>query len=610
MRFLRSIAILSLVVMQAVGVPALSEGVLAATCTEGSGPGCPLRVIPEPEAAAAYIQHDLDYANILRKIEAIAPRYVEIFDAATLAPHAGVTTTETGRTIWVVRVTDEQVTTPKTQVAATLSSHGDEPAGREGGLRFLEDLVRWAAYKRSHVLSAGDTSITVGTFVTQAELWLSVPNPNGWAAGDAGAWPFTGFQRTNFGTQWRDLNREFPTLGWRTTTHLVAAEAKLWAGVLESLSRLSMHVDIHGETSSATNSFVDVMWPAGQWDPIARRRHRDQGYRIVEVANRRMAEAMANGTPPEQAPKPADVANAYDIVGYDDSGFLGDWMAQRGVTSIDVEIWPNLRPDVGPSTANTVYSGVVERLRVAAVRAVMEATLVGAFAATPTAPAAGSLLVIDDGVRVASPTGLADRLRWFDELAARTATPVQRVAPDDVTASMLSGVDTVVLADVDQVAVAPLAPLLRDHALAGGQVLLTDRSVELVDDLGLAGQIVNHTHVAGHVDFGERTHAWEAGLPAHASQTYTEVPLGYHGRVAQSPHFGVMNWPGVTVATVATSAGAATALGEVALGTGRVAIFGAVLPRQKPGAAWLGLTDHGVSVAAGEVLERILAYRR
>jgi len=600
--FVRAAGVLLLVLGLALPVAA------APTCTAAADPAraaCGGRVIAEPEASASYLQHGLEFEPVLRAIERLAPGHVEMFDAAALAPAAGATRSVGNRPLWVVRVTDEAVTTPKTQVAATLSIHGDEPAGREGGLRFLEDLAHWAVDEPGHPLQAGDATIAVGDWLRAHELWMSVPNPDGWASGDHTT-PFPRFIREN--GNFADLNRQFPTCGWRTWPAMQEPEARLWGAVLAGLPRLAVHLDVHGETESPTGSFLDVMWPAGQWDPVARRRERDFAERMIRSAERHIAQAVPSEELQGHLPRPASVANAYDIVGYDDAGFLGDWMAQRGVLALDVEVWPNLKPD-GPPASTTAYSQLVERLRVAAVRGAMEATLVAATLPAPTAPALGRVAVIDDGVRVDG----ADRLRWFDELAAATATPVTRLSPGDIDDAALAAVDTVVLADVAPSTAAPTAGALRRFAEAGGQVLLTDRSLGLLPDLGVPAEVREVAHVAGHVDFGPREHPWEQRLPAYASQTYTEVPLGYRGRgVAEAPHAGVTpsTWPGSVAATVAGPSGDLVALGEAPLGQGRVAVFGAVLPRQRAHADWLGLADHGVTVAGGEVLEAILTYRR
>lgn len=580
----------------------------APTCTTEADPAraaCGGRVVAEPEASASYLQHGIEYEPVLRAVERLAPGFVQVFDAAALAPDAGAGRSAGNRPLWVVRVTDESVTTPKLQVAVTLSSHGDEPAGREGGLRFLEDLAHWAVDDPAHLLRAGDASVQIGAWLRAHELWLSVPNPDGWASGDHTT-PFPRFLRGN--GNFADLNREFPTLGWRTAPAMREPEAKLWGAVLASLPRLAVHLDVHGETESPTGSFLDVMWPAGQWDPVARRRERDFAERMIRSAERHMAQAVPSEELQGHLPRPASVANAYDIVGYDDAGFLGDWMAQRGVLALDVEVWPNLKPD-GPPASATAYNQLVERLRVAAVRGAMEATLVAATVPAPSAPALGRLAVIDDGVRV----GGADRLRWFDELAVATATPVTRLSPAAVDDTALAAVDTVVLADVAPADAAAAVAVLRRFAEAGGQVLLTDRALGLLPGLGVAAEVRETVHVAGHVDFGPRDHPWERNLPEHARQTYTQVPLGYRGRgVAEAPHTGVTpaTWPGSVAATVAGPAGDLVAVGDVAVGDGRIAVFGAVLPRQRAHADWLGLADHGVTIAGGDVLEAILSYRR
>lgn len=121
---------------------------------------------------------------------------------------------------------------------------------------------------------------------------------------------------------------------------------------------------------------------------------------------------------------------------------------------------------------------------------------------------------------------------------------------------------------------------------------------------------------AGHIDFGETDHRWESGLVGVPSQTYYEVPLGFAPR-SDAPHYGIEQqaWEALsgatTVGTVTASGATITALGELPLGEGSVAVFGAILPTPTEAHPHVyGLVSYGVTVAGGEVLHTILEHRR
>jgi hypothetical protein len=76
----------------------------------------------------------------------------------------------------------------------------------------------------------------------------------------------------------------------------------------------------------------------------------------------------------------------------------------------------------------------------------------------------------------------------------------------------------------------------------GGQLLLTDRALGLLDDLGVVpaeALTVNRTD-AGHVDFAAPLgdHPFEQGLVGKPSQTFYEVMLGYPSR-SSTPNYGI-----------------------------------------------------------------------
>ena len=149
---------------------------------------CGGRVVAEPEQSTTFHQFDGPLESLGsdargdRGDRAALPRG---HDAWPRRPATRTHTSFGGRPLWVVRVTDEQAPRAgKAQVAVSLSVHGCEAAGREGGLRYLEDLARWGAGEPDHLLYAGDTGVPFAEVMRRTETWIAFTNSDGWAAGD------------------------------------------------------------------------------------------------------------------------------------------------------------------------------------------------------------------------------------------------------------------------------------------------------------------------------------------------------------------------------------------------------------------------------------------
>ena len=424
---------------------------------------------------------------------------------------------------------------------------------------------------------------------------------------------------------------------------------------MNQLPNLKTSTDIHGELTTPNDAFSDLIIPAGQWTPTRQDQVNEFSLRMIRTVERKFAQdgvtydqlapfLPATGITPT---KPANVAASYDIVGYDDSGFMGDWFSQRhDSVHMDVE---NFLSNIAP---NNAFVPAVEEAHVAAVRGNMEATIVEALltdavqasaratagsatSTTRTAPPAPTA-PSPRSTRTAQVPYDVSRLDYFPVLADEFGADISPVSAAAVAGGAdLSGFDTIVVTDMElpagsTVDKAAYAAALKAFATAGGQVLLTDRGVGLADDLGLVNAsalTVNRTD-AGHVDFlaplGD--HPYEQGLVGAPSQTYYEVMLGYPSR-SSAPNYGVQRtaWEaagGTTVATVGaqgSSSSPNTALGIMPVGAGQVVIFGAVLPQAieelvvESGARTTtphpyGLASFAPTITGGQVLDNILAY--
>ncbi|MCA1825132.1 MAG: hypothetical protein LC640_12950 [Frankia sp.] len=313
-------------------------GHAAPTCTEPvPTAACGDRVIPDPIRSATFLQYGTEAFQSLRAIEAIAPNVVDVHTLAELL-HDKRFVSAGGRQLPVVRVTDERVKGPKKKVVVSLSVHANEPAGREGGFRYIENLARWSKTEPKHLLYAGDVAMPLDRVLATTEVWFGVMNADGWAAGDLGNGVYT--RENDKGT---DLNREFPTIGWTNVaaTPLSDPESQGWVAFLRRLGKITTASDIHGELESDNQAYADLMWPAAQWTPKMQAQELQLGEHMVSTVKRKFSEqavviGIATDTMGVQAPSKA--ATGYDVVGYDDGGFMGDWFAQeRGAIEIDAE---------------------------------------------------------------------------------------------------------------------------------------------------------------------------------------------------------------------------------------------------------------------------------
>jgi hypothetical protein len=612
------------------------SGHAAPVCT-GAVPtaACGNRVIADPLASATFLQYGSEAFQALEAIERIAPEVVEVGSLDEWTRNKKFVSAG-GRRLPVVRLTDESVKGPKKKVVVSLSIHANEPAGREGGFRYIENVARWWKTDRKHVLYSGDVAMPLDYVLAHTEVYLGVMNADGWAAGDLGSGVYS---RTN--SRGTDLNREFPTVGWtnRPATPLSDPESQGWVAFVRSLGPITTASDIHGELTSSNKAYADLMWPAAQWTPKMQAQELQLGKHMIRSVERKFAEqnvALGIATAAAGVQAPSNAATGYDVVGYDDGGFMGDWLAQeRGAVEIDAENF------LSHSVPMNAWFGPLEQAHVAGVQGIIESLMVESQITHKVRPVLrlGRVAYAFDPRRVRSSDGLGydvekgekprsydvSRMRYFDDLRAAAGTPVVPLSSYDIARGAAAKYDTLVLADVALppdakrrgVSQTAYVAALRAFAKGGGQLLLTDAAVPYVKYFGASGDSVLRTARtnAGHIDFGTLDSPWEKGLSSTASQTYYEVPLGFPPTNA-APHYGVTTaeWTrlhGTTVGTVSDATGAFTALGSMPYGRGSVAIFGALLPTPTEEYEHVeGLKDYGVTITGGQVLNAILGYKR
>lgn len=608
-------------------------------CPDEPRAPCGGRVFPEAETTLTFVQHDNgEYEAGIKALARDFPRFVKVKKIDHYVGHP-VESVE-GRPIWIVEITDfDAPQRDKVPVIVSLAIHGFERAGLEGGVRYMEDLARWATDDPGHELRNGIEPDSVGLPVSRVleeiHLYLAVPNPDGWAAGDIQNGGV--YERGNGNGV--DLNREFPTIGWSYPpyTPLSEPETKAWAEFAHVIDPV-VTGDLHGELTSANNAFADIMLPAGQWNPLEQAREEQAARHMASNVNRYFQErgVEAAAVTDVAGMKGGEYATGYDVVGYDAAGFMGDWFTQEfGAVDIDVEHF------MSHMVPNSTWVHALEEAHIMAVRAEIETLIVEAIALQGVGVRLnlGDVGYFEDPAVVTKADGYggppppadvtpepyrATRIQYFRDLTRFTTSPLRALHARDMTAGRIGGLETIVLADqpfgqelagresAERAAVASLKSFVR----AGGNLVLTDRAVTLLPKLGVVARDAIHKRLynAGHIDIHDFSDPYTKDVHTTASQTYYEVPLGFTIDQDASPHWVV------DAAALADAGGKAIAhveeeseigLGRVKIGRGTIGFIGALLPQPtEKYDHFYGLADYAVSVAGGQILNNMMRFGR
>src|SRR3954462_3474909 len=264
---------------------------------------------------------------------------------------AGLPTTDLGRKksdLMVIRVTDETVPDKgKKRYALSLSIHGIERAGAEGGIRAMEDLVtaHTTGIAGNKIVGA-DVNKNAPSFddvLKKTIVYVTLPNPDGWRRGSVSSGGVF-FQRYNGNGV--DPNRDWPDIGYafRGYSAVSEPETKAWISFYGQGRKkggpLAAGDDLHGQPEADALSFT--LLPHG--------RHKyDKNVRIQETAkaiNRstydriKWSPIVQDNDQPHGggAPCSPDVlgtacakiyaqtwGSVYDTINYTTTGALGDW---------------------------------------------------------------------------------------------------------------------------------------------------------------------------------------------------------------------------------------------------------------------------------------------
>ena len=278
------------------------------------------------------------------------------------AVSAGLPTTTLDRErsdLIVVRVTDETVPDAgKRRMALSLSIHGIERAGAEGGIRAMEDLVTAASSGRDGqpILPASvkKGAPTFAEALRHTVVYFTFPNPDGWRRGSVNQGR-PDFQRYNGNGV--DPNRDYLDVGYNFRGYSGDSEPEtrafkaFYRDLLDQGMTFAAGDDLHGQPEADALSYT--LLPHGQHDLGKDTRIRETALRI----NRAQYEAtkwspiiqdndqpVGGGAPCVPGVATGDTCakvyaqtwgSVYDTINYTTTGTLGDWFDSKAGLNAD-----------------------------------------------------------------------------------------------------------------------------------------------------------------------------------------------------------------------------------------------------------------------------------
>ena len=580
----------------------------APVCDGPDKSACNGRTFPEPSES----QTALTFAETVRGLESLEAEFPDMIEIEVIG------TSFDGHDLLSVELTDESAATPLVDRPVALVSqsiHGNEPGGREGGVRYLEDVVRDPAHPAREFLDD----------VRLVQLFL---NPDGWAAGDhdtlptdpdsAGVWVRGNGNGAGAGDAGAvDLNRQFPWRGWIPDGRTPLSEPESQALVdeverrLAAGERLASATDIHGEVDEAG---AWILLPSGEFDLV-------QMLTSVQHANA-IDDAVTDavGEDPLLGDTPAAIVNAsseFGAVGSggSGSGFLGDWLAQpEGGATFSTSTIELLDDGDGPGVSSTTFDPALLQFYRDAVAPIMQA-LVEQAAVTYDV----SVQLRTEVGYVRDPAVTMDpildeprsAMHFFDDLDPYVTPDFRAIAPHGVAGGLDGLRDVIVPSDViadDAGAIAALRSLLD----AGGQVILTDTGVRLLpllDPRVEASEVATQSSNIAALDIPDRSQPLLRGLRDRAFLTTEPATLGYRTTGGGDTPTVVVDQAAVDRLGGTTLAlqGGTPAVTDLPSGAGRIRTIGTLLPPPiDTNRILYGLNDHAVLDTGYQLLGNML----
>ena len=254
----------------------------------------------------------------------------------------------------VVRVTDESVPdTLKKRYALSLSIHGIERAGAEGGIRAMEDLVTAATTNRLNAsivpkeVKAG--SATFRDVLQNTIIYFTFPNPDGWRRGSIGIpeGDSNGVYFQRYNGNGVDLNRDWSDIGFSyryysgiSEPETVAFE-RFYADVRRRGGPFAAGDDLHGMGHADALSYTLMPHGRHEYDKDLRIREASKRINRAQYVATKWSPLIQDNDKPVGGGVPCTPTVAvfgpcaliyaqtwgtvYDTINYTTTGTLGDW---------------------------------------------------------------------------------------------------------------------------------------------------------------------------------------------------------------------------------------------------------------------------------------------
>ena len=557
------------------------------------------RTFLEPATSTNYIQFgegghgEFEYGFEL--LEKIYPRYLKFTSidkelnnpnavsvGADHVPAWSKDDTGDGLPLHVAIATDEKVPDKNKQYVVLTAGHSGEPCGREGGARFVEDLLIAAAetpdavFDNATGVSGKTFEMTAPEILKRTKIFFVSPSPDGWLVGD-------GYQSTHsqYNGAGVNSNRLAYTDGWsfprdstlylRGYTTYTQPEGIAMTHYLRQVREKELNgrpfavgMDLHGPLP-----FGFVLLHDEGNDPLKLERMVDLGTRVrqnmeetipvfgpVDTGLDLGLHTLRDGIPDSRDLGTMDndawrlqgwgrwgfVTHIVDSLGYTVGGSWGGFFASdAGLDALSLSYEINCRP-------SSPWAPADEQIYANNVRNVMETGVVTA-AAWSKMPRLGTKVpagvgYYEHGVRVTDADGnpspvpvlsnpIAGKLKqghydvantdYFRDLGKITKTPPRPVSPREVP-SALKNLKRFVVAD----STVPQPAALARFVKRGGDLILTDSALKMlpqVSDIPKKAVGKGFAYV-GYSDL-DRSQPMTKGLLATAWQTFAPTPIGY-----------------------------------------------------------------------------------
>lgn len=340
-----------------------------------------------------------------------------------------------------------------------------------------------------------------------------------------------------------------------------------------------------------------------------------------------------------------DWGTVWDTIGYTDSGFTSDWYAQDhglNAAGVDFELSYN------HITFDSYYPGLAARMNAYHVESVRE--IVRAFMDSAnqdvqvSVDVKGTKTAFFDNPTVVTNAGDLAPSGWAAENAGDDAWDqrVWRASPNDYFAELQQYakdadrpgiIDSInsgsldKLADYDNLVIAGSAyktlgaadvARIKAWVEAGGNLVLTDESLQMLEALGVVaeGSVDVHEVYAGATNFVDPEHPLVQGTRGLARETFEPVPLGFAIDALTAPDWFVdaEAFSGEVVGVAGEGQGSSpnpdmVNFGTVALGAGKVSFLGALLPDPVDDEAVLyGLDSYATTYTGNQLLRNMLGW--